>query len=65
MAKCDCYYHRYHCVHVIDGDDRVFNHSQATWEETLKGQVNIKTYSSDFYVHGMTAKELINKAEEV
>jgi hypothetical protein len=66
LEKCDCWYHRYHCVHVIEGDNRVYDHSQGTWNSTLRyvEPEMVKTFPSELYDHGMSAQELIAKAKE-
>jgi len=60
---CKCWYHRYDVVHTIEGDDRVYDHSQGTWDLCLRGK-EIETYPSSIYRHGMTADELKKEARE-
>jgi len=56
--KCECIYHRYHSVHIYQG--QIYDHSQSTWDNVFKNAdtEDIETYSSELYVHGMTADEL-------
>jgi len=56
--KCDCWYHRYHVVHCIPESEKVFDHSQGTWDDKLRSQPEIETYPSELYQHEMTASEL-------
>jgi len=55
---CECPYHRYHCVHTIPGDNRVYDHSQGTWDETLRGRDDVETWPAESFKHGMTADDL-------
>ena len=62
--NCECPYHRYHCVHCLPGSNKVFDHSQGTWDSDLRGKEGIQTYPIRFYRHGMTADELRKAYEE-
>ncbi len=56
--KCECWYHRYHVVHTLPGDERVYDHSQGTWNGDLRGRQDVESYPSELYEHGMTASQL-------
>jgi len=56
--QCECWYHRYHIVHTLPGDEMVYDHSQGVWDTDLKGKEGIETYPSYLYKHGMTAMQL-------
>lgn len=55
---CQCTFHRYDVVHVYRY--RIYDHSQATWDEKLRfvDSGELETYPARFYQHGMTADEL-------
>jgi len=56
--KCECIYHRYHCVHIYK--DRLYSHSQDVWDSIFKSANpdEIETFPSELYVHGMTVNAL-------
>jgi hypothetical protein len=63
--QCECWHHRYHMVHIIDGDDRVYCHSQSQWDDLRRIHGNslndkIHSFPSELYKHGMTAEEIKN-----
>ena len=60
VNNCECCYHRYHVVHVIAGDPKVYDHSQSTWDTVLRGlpRGSVQTFPSVNYRHGMSAVDL-------
>jgi hypothetical protein len=56
--SCDCIFHRYHVVHCLPGDPRVYDHSQGTWDDVLRSRDDVENYPSHTYIHGMSADEL-------
>lgn len=58
--RCECAYHLYHVVHVVAGDDRVYDHSQGTWDGSLRRlpAAAVTSYPSSLYRDGMTAGDL-------
>ncbi len=65
MASSEpCIFHRYGCVHALPGSDRVYDHSQGTWDGDLRGVEYLESFPSRLYEHGMTATELRQKFTE-
>lgn len=63
--ECECWHHRYGIVHCLPGDERVYDHSQGTWDATLRGREDVESYPSVIYRHGMTATELRREAADL
>ncbi len=59
-----CWHHRYYCVHTKPGSEEVYDHSQGTWDEELRGVEGVETFPSSLYEHGMTASQLRKAASE-
>lgn len=58
--QCQCAYHRYDVVHIVEGSEEVYDHSQDTWDKHLRAvdKQKIHTYPSIFWRHGASATEL-------
>lgn len=60
MSNCECWKHRYHVVHTLPGDPRVYDHSQGTMDDLrLRDDCDeLESWPAEKYQHGMTADDL-------
>lgn len=57
---CQCAYHRFDVVHIVEGSEEVYDHSQDTWDKHLRSvdAKKIRTFPSCLWRHGASATEL-------
>jgi hypothetical protein len=60
---CECWFHRYHVVHIC-GCGQLIDHSQGAWDQHKFHGGNWETFPSELYRHDDTPESIRERARQ-